>query len=174
MRKIAAFCTMLMAAAVMQTSAQEMKKEMPAPPKSPRVTAKNDIAEVSYGQPSKRGRVIFGELVPYGEVWRTGANGSTDITFKTDVVFGGKPVKKGTYALFTIPGAKEWTIILNSKAGQKGAFEYEANKDKNVAEVKAPVENAPSVQEEFLISFEKDHLAFTWDNTKVVVPLKKK
>jgi hypothetical protein len=61
----------------------------------------------------------FGELVPYGQVWRTGANMSTDITFKTDVLFGGKEVKKGTYSIFTIPEEKEWTIILNSQPKQK-------------------------------------------------------
>jgi hypothetical protein len=171
MRKIAAFCTMLMATAVMTTSAQEAKKEAP---KSPPATAKNNIAEVSYSQPSKRGRVIFGELVPYGQVWRTGANASTDITFKTDVLFGGKEVKKGTYAIFTIPEEKEWTIILNSQPKQKGAFEYEANKDKNVLEVKAPVQTIAKEQEKFLIGFEGNNLTFTWDKTKVAVPLKKK
>lgn len=171
MKKIAAFCTMLMTTVVMVTSAQDMKKEAP---KSPAATAKNNIAEVSYSQPSKRGRVIFGELVPYGEVWRTGANASTDITFKTDVLFGGKEVKKGTYAIFTIPQEKEWTVILNSQAKQKGSSEYEANKAKNVLEVKAPVTTIPNEQEQFLISFEGEHIAFTWDKTKVLVPLKKK
>lgn len=171
MRKIAAFCSMLMAVAVMQTSAQEMKKEAP---KSPPATAKNNIAEVSYSQPSKRGRVIFGELVPYGQIWRTGANMSTDITFNTDVVFAGKEVKKGTYAIFTIPEENEWTVILNSQAKQKGSSEYEANKDKNVLEAKVPVTHTTTVQEQFLISFDKDNLVFTWDKTKVKVSLKKK
>lgn len=171
MRKIAAFCLLLTSASVIQVSAQETKEV--TQPKSPRVTAKNDFAEISYGQPSKRGRAIFGALVPYGEVWRTGANMSTDITFNTDVLFAGKPVKKGTYALFTIPGEKEWTIILNSQPKQKGASEYEINKEKNVLEVKAAVAKLPAVQEEFLISFEGNALVFKWDETKVSVPLKK-
>lgn len=171
MKRIAAFCTMLMATAVMTASAQEMKKEAP---KSPPATAKNKIAEVSYSQPSKRGRVIFGELVPYGQIWRTGANASTDITFNTDVMFGGKEVKKGTYAIFTIPEQNEWTVILNSQTKQKGSSEYEANKDKNVVEVKAPVKTISKEQEKFTISFEGENVAFTWDKTKVLVPLKKK
>ena len=171
MRKITAFCTLLMATVVMQASAQEMKKEAP---KSPAATAKNDIAEVSYSQPSKRGRVIFGELVPYGQIWRTGANASTDITFHHDVVFAGKAVKKGSYAIFTIPQEDEWTVILNSQTKQKGSSEYEANKDKNVLEVKVPVTHTTAVQEQFLISFDKDNLVFTWDQTQVKVPLKKK
>jgi hypothetical protein len=171
MKKIAAFCTMLLATAVMTASAQEMKKEAP---KSPAASAKNKIAEVNYSQPSKRGRVIFGELVPYGQVWRTGANASTDITFNTDVIFAGKEVKKGTYAIFTIPEEKEWTVILNSQPKQKGASEYEANKDKNVLEVKVPVTTMSKEQEKFVIDFEGDNLSFSWDKTKVLVPLKKK
>ena len=170
MRKIAAICTMFLATSFMAT-AQDAKKEAP---KSPPATAKNAIAEVSYSQPSKKGRVIFGDLVPYGEVWRTGANMSTDITFKSDVMFGGKEVKKGTYSIFTIPQEKEWTVILNSQAKQKGASEYEANKDKNVVEVTVPVQKNSSVQEAFLISLEKKDLVFTWDEVKVMVPLSKK
>lgn len=169
MRKLMVLSMMLLTTAFMAT-AQDMKKEAP---KSPRVTAKNDIAEISYGQPSKRARVIFGELVPYGEIWRTGANMSTDLTVNTDVLFGGKPLKKGTYAVFTIPGKEEWTIILNSKAGQKGASEYEDNKDKNVLEIKAPVVQAGDVMEKFTISFEKEQLVFGWDQVRVPVSLVK-
>ncbi len=170
MKKIAAFCTMFLAVAVMAT-AQDAKKEAP---KSPRVTAKNEFAEISYGQPSKRDRAIFGGLVPYGEVWRTGANMSTDLEVKSDVLFGGKELKKGTYAVFTIPGENEWTIILNSKPAQRGAAEYEKNKDKNVLEVKAPVEKSASVQENFTISFQPGNLVFNWDDVIVKVPLAKK
>lgn len=173
MRKIAAFCTLLMTAAVLQAPAQDMKHDQAAP-KSPRVTSKNDIAEVSYGQPSKRGREIFGKLVPYGEVWRTGANMSTDITFKTDVLFGGVPVKKGTYSLFTIPRKDYWSIMLNSKPEQKGASEYEANKDKNVADVRANVKKLGTVQEALLIEPGNNELTIKWDNISVSVPVKKK
>ncbi|WP_235903539.1 DUF2911 domain-containing protein [Taibaiella lutea] len=171
MKRIAALCTMLMAAFMMNVSAQEAKKE---PPKSPLTSAKNSFASVSYSQPSKRGRVIFGELVPYGQVWRTGANKSTDVTFSTDVIFAGKEVKKGTYALFTIPEENEWTVILNSVPAQKGAFEYDQNKDKNVLDVKEPVAKLNKEVEKFTISFEKDFMVFTWDKTQVKVPLKKK
>lgn len=170
MKKIIALSAMFLATAVMAT-AQDSKKE---PPKSPRVTAKSDIAEISYGQPSKRGRVIFGELVPYGEVWRTGANMSTDLKVHRDVLFGGRELKKGTYAVFTIPGPDEWTIIVNSKPEQRGASEYEANKDKNVLEVKAQVTKSTAVQEKFTISFEPGNLVFHWDDVIVKVPLTKK
>jgi hypothetical protein len=168
MKKIAAFFTLLMATAIMATAQEDHKSA----PKSPRVTAKNDVAEISYGQPSKRGRVIFGDLVPYGQVWRTGANEATELTVKKDVMFGGKPLKKGTYTLFTIPGEKEWTIILNSSSKQWGAYEYEKIKDKNVLEVKANVEKNANVQEEFLINFEGKNLVFKWDEVKVAVSIK--
>jgi hypothetical protein len=181
MKRIATLCTMLMATFMMTASAQDMKdakkdtkdakKEAP---KSPLTSAKNNIASVSYSQPSKRGRVIFGDLVPYGKVWRTGANKSTDVTFTTDVMFGGKEVKKGTYALFTIPEEKEWTIILNAVPKQSGAFDYDKNKDKNVVEVKAPVTSIAASQEKFTISFKGNNMVFTWDQTAVMVPLKKK
>ena len=159
---------------MMTASAQDAKDAKKEPPKSPLTSAKNNIASVSYSQPSKRGRVIFGELVPYGKVWRTGANKSTDITFNTDVMFGGKEVKKGTYALFTIPEEKEWTVILNSVTKQSGAFDYDKNKDKNVLEIKASVTAISSEQEKFTISFKGNNMIFTWDKTSVSVPLKKK
>jgi len=169
MRKITVLCALLLTT-VFLANAQDKKS---GPPKSPRVTAQNDIAEISYGQPSKRGRVIFGDLVPYGKIWRTGANKSTDLTVKTDVLFAGKPLKKGTYAVFTIPGEKEWTIILNSKTKQNGAFDYEKNKDKNVLEVTAKVNNVSDVLEKFTISFENDNMVFGWDKVRVPVSLKK-
>jgi|SRR5690606_33059379 hypothetical protein len=169
MRKIAAFCTMFLATAMMAT-AQEKKEA----PKSPPASAKSELAEVSYSQPSKKGRVIFGELVPYGEVWRTGANMSTDITFKTDVMFGGREVKQGTYSLFTIPGEKEWTVILNGVPAQRGASQYNDTKDKNVAEVKVRAEQTSTVEEKFTIDFEGQDLVIKWDLTKVKVPITKK
>lgn len=141
-------------------------------PPSPRVTAESKNVKVAYGQPSKRNRVIFGELVPYGEVWRTGANQATEITFEKDGTFGGKPVKKGTYTLFAIPTEKEWTIILNSQLGQFGAFEYEKHKDKNVVEVKANANKGKSTVEKFTITPTDAALVLEWDTTRVSVPMK--
>lgn len=139
---------------------------------SPRAYAKSDNAEISYGQPSKRGRVIFGELVPYGQVWRTGANEATEITLKKDCTMGGQKVKAGTYTLFTIPGQKEWTIILNAELKQWGAFGYEDVKNKDVLHISAPVQSTGAVQEKFVINLKKDLLEMSWDQTAVVVPMK--
>jgi hypothetical protein len=141
-------------------------------PSSPRITAESKNVKVVYGQPSKRGRVIFGELLPYGEVWRTGANEATEITFAKDGTFGGKPVKQGTYTLFTIPGAKDWTIILNSQLKQFGAFEYERHKDKNVLEVLVPARKTQGVVEKLSIRPTDTALLIEWDMTSISVPMK--
>ena len=141
------------------------------PPKSPRVTATGENVEIAYGQPSKKGRQIFPGLEAYGKVWRAGANKSTDITFKKDAKFGGKEVKAGTYALFIIPGEKEFTFILNSVPGQPGAFDYEKNKGKDVAQVKVARQKTASTVEKLTFSLPKGSLVFEWDDTKAVVPL---
>lgn len=169
MKKIAALLTMFMTTTMMAT-AQEKKEA----PKSPLASAKNDYAEVSYSQPSKRNREIFGKLVPYGEIWRTGANASTDITFHKDVTIAGKELKAGTYAIFTIPEQKEWTIIFNSVPQQRGSSEYEKNKDKNVLETKAPVTMLPAIREQFTIHLTNESINFEWDKVKVSLPMKAK
>ncbi|SFD62046.1 Protein of unknown function [Chitinophaga sp. CF118] len=148
-------------------SAQEKKA-----PASPRVTAEGKNVKIAYGQPSKKGRVIFGELVPYGKVWRLGANEATEITFAKDGSFGGKPVKAGTYTLFTIPEASSWTFILNSELKQWGAYEYEKIKAKNVLEVKAAATKAAAPVEKLTITVPGDKLVVEWDQTHVEVPVK--
>ena len=89
------------------------------------------VTEVSltYSSPAVKGRVIWGDLVPYDEVWRTGANSATEISFNTAVQLAGNPVKAGKYALFTIPGRDSWTIILNSNEGQWGSTNYKKELD---------------------------------------------
>lgn len=158
-----------------QTTETEVAKhqETPAQLKSPRVETNGTLMSVAYGQPAKRDRAIFGALVPYGKVWRTGANMSTDITFHHDVDFGGTPVKAGTYSLFTIPNEKEWTVILNAKPKQRGASQYEAEKSNNVAEVSVPVAKISTV-ELFTITPSENSLDLMWDDVKVSVPVTKK
>ncbi len=141
-------------------------------PKSPRITAEGNNVKVSYGQPSKRDRVIFGELVPYGEVWRTGANEATEITFEKDATFGGKPVKAGTYSLFTIPGKSEWTFILNSERKQWGAYKYNEIKGKDVLQVTVPASSVSSPVEKLTITLPAGKLVVEWDKTRVEVPVK--
>ena len=142
------------------------------PPKSPRVTAEGKNVKISYGQPSKRGRVIFGQLEPYGKVWRTGANEATEITFAKNASFGGKPVKAGTYTLFTIPGESEWTFILNSSLKQWGAYKYNEIKGNDVLQVKVPSSKLSAPVEKLTITLPANKLVVEWDKTKVEVPVK--
>lgn len=136
---------------------------------------KNDLKiEVNYCQPSKKGRVIFGELEPYGKVWRTGANEATEISFNKAVQFGGKSLQAGKYTLFTIPQKDEWTLILNSQLDQWGAFEYDETKD--ILRVQAPADSTAEVTEMFTIDFKEAdnkvvHMRLIWDQTKVEVPI---
>jgi hypothetical protein len=155
------FATLLVLSATLMACGQQ----------SPKMTAEGKNVKVTYGQPSKRGREIFGRLVTYGKVWRTGANEATEITFAKDGNFGGKTVKKGTYTLFTIPGETEWTIILNSELKQWGAFKYDEIKGKNVLETKVPSKKNNSMVEKFTIEVSDTALNMMWDQTLVSVPL---
>ncbi|WP_234735204.1 DUF2911 domain-containing protein [Tellurirhabdus bombi] len=143
-------------------------------PLSPKITSEspNKVIKVIYGQPSKRKRQIFGAMVPYGEVWRTGANNATQITFTKDVVFGDKAVPAGTYTLFTIPMEKEWTVILNGKLDQWGAFDYDRYKNKNVAQVKVPVVLSKLPLEKLTITPGNNVLAIAWDKVSISVPIR--
>jgi hypothetical protein len=102
--------------------------------KSPPVTVTQNVGDLSitinYGQPSVNGRVVWGELVPYDQVWRTGANEATTITFNKDVTVNGKDLAAGTYSFFTIPSEKdEWTVIFNTVADQWGSYDYKESSD---------------------------------------------
>ncbi len=137
--------------------------------------------KVAYCQPSKKGRVIFAEktdaqkaVCPYNEVWRTGANEATKITFAQDVTFAGKPLKAGVYTLWTIPNASTWTVIINGETGQWGT-NYDVTKD--VLRIDVPSNNAAPLQELFKISFvgqaDGTDMVLAWDTVAVTVPIKK-
>jgi hypothetical protein len=120
-------------------TAQDGSLEFPAasPPASVRDQIGVTTVEIEYGRPGVKGRTIFGDLVPYGEVWRTGANAATQITLDTDVTFGGQALKAGTYALFTIPGQQLWTVILNSATEQWGSYGHDPALDVVRVDVKS-------------------------------------
>jgi hypothetical protein len=143
------------------------------PPASPKASAEGKGVKVNYGQPSKKGREIFGKLVPYGEVWRTGANEATEITFDKNVTVGGKPVNAGTYTLFTIPTEKDWTVILNSQLKQWGAYDYGKYKDKDVAQFTVPSSKTSAVVEKLTYSFTPENdLVIAWDDRQISIPIK--
>ena len=133
------------------------------------------VIRVTYSRPSKNGREIFGKLVPYDKVWRTGANENTEIKFYQDVELSGKKVKAGTYALFTIPGEKNWTIILNSDLDYWGSFKY--NEKNDVIRITAPVSTLTDPLENFSIQFDakgdkQGVMKLAWDKTVVEIPFK--
>ena len=105
--------------------------------------------KVIYIRPQKKGRDVFGGLVSYGKVWRTGADEATEIKLFKDYNVGGKTIKAGTYSLFTIPGKEEWTIILNSDLDDWGAYAYKEGND--VARIKVPVSQGKESVEAFSI-----------------------
>jgi len=146
------------------------------PVASPRVTATSPDKSVtiSYGQPSRKGRVLFGPdgLEKYGSVWRTGANEATEITFAKDMTFGGQPVKAGKYTLFSIPGPSQWTVILNGQLGQWGAYDYEKNKAKDVLKVTAPAKSGQASVEKLTITPTNGDLTIAWGEVSVTVPVK--
>jgi hypothetical protein len=143
------------------------------PPVSPHETSIGKNVTVRYGRPYKKGREIFGKLEPFGKVWRCGADSATTITFLKNASFGGKPVKAGTYTLFTIPDQKEWTIILNGVLGQWGAYDYDKNKDKDVLQVQVPVKHLDRPVEQHTIRFTpQNNMIIEWDQTQVEVPIK--
>lgn len=132
------------------------------------------IVRVTYSRPAKKDREIFGKLIPYDKVWRTGANEAPEIKFYRDVIIQGKTVKAGTYSLFTIPGPNEWTIILNTDLDVWGAYSYDQSRD--VLRVKVPVRKFDKVIEDFSIKFRKGNdqeaiMMLGWDTTLVEVPV---
>jgi hypothetical protein len=148
------------------------------PAASPACTLKQRVGltdiEIVYSRPGVKNRAIFGGIVPYGQVWRTGANQATKVTFSTPVKLEGTDIPAGTYALFTIPGEKEWTIIINKGATQWGAFQY--NEKDDVARFKVtPVMPAETI-ETFTIEFnrirdESAVLNLVWEKTVVPIHL---
>ncbi|TAD86814.1 MAG: DUF2911 domain-containing protein [Bacteroidetes bacterium] len=140
--------------------------------KSPHETVSNADISVTYGRPFAKGREIFGKLEKYGQVWRTGADEATEITFKRDMTFAGKSITKGTYTLFTIPGETQWTIILNSKLGEWGAYGYDKIKDKNVLESKVSSTKLTTKVEQFTIALSSSAVVLSWDNVEVSIPIK--
>lgn len=133
------------------------------------------LVKVVYGRPQKNNDSVFGDQVPYGKIWRTGANEATEVKFYTDVKFGDKIVKAGIYVLHTIPGEHEWTIILNSNNDTWGASFYDESKD--VVRIKVPAKKAKEL-EIFSIAFEqkikRTYMVLAWDTTRVNIPLETK
>lgn len=161
---------------VLRLSAQPSPVNFPAA--SPACTIKQRVGltdiEVVYSRPGAKGRTVFGGIVPYGTVWRTGANSATKITFSTPVKLEGHDIPAGTYSLFTIPGTNEWTIIINKNANQWGSFQYDSKDDVARFDV-TPRTLTDETLETFMIEFDRIRddsavLMLVWEKT--VVPIR--
>lgn len=156
------------------TSAQDFHMPAASPHVSINQSFSTSFIELDYSRPGKQGRQVFGDLIPYDEVWRTGANAATKITFGEDLIFGGKEVKAGTYALYTIPGAQNWKVILNEGVKNWGADGFDA--DENVTTIEVPAKPLEYPQESFSLTLEdvsKNNavLRLAWDDTEIRVPI---
>lgn len=162
----------------MVTTTNLLAQEFPGLDKSPMDIAlypgrePGKVVRVIYSRPQLKGRALA-DLAPAGKVWRTGANENTEITFYQDVNFGGKDISAGTYSLFTIPGERTWTVILNKNLNQWGAYTYDEAAD--VARIEVPAASDANSLEPFSIAFKEAedgvHMVMGWDKTRVAVPI---
>ena len=148
---------------------------------SPAASASCDLGggksiKTDYSSPRMKGRKIYGDLVPFGQVWRTGANEATTFVASSDVVVGGKAVPAGSYTIFTVPTADKWTLIVNKKTGEWGIpYKYESDE---LARIDMKVSKLPSPVENFTISYAKSGNGCTmhldWDTTRASVDISAK
>jgi hypothetical protein len=165
-------CTLLATAALAQDNMAGMnmdkaKGPLPSPAAIADVTLNGKAIKITYNSPSMRGRKIMGGLVPYGEVWRTGANPATTLITAGDLKIGTLTVPAGTYTLYTLPNADQWLLIVNKQTGQWGTV---YNQDKDLGRTPMIGKTLPAPQEKMSISFEHTHGATTelhvkWDTT---------
>jgi len=171
MKKLTLALTLALAAFFMAESVQAQERTTDRLWESPNAAVEQQIGlttiSITYGRPSVNERTIFGDLVPYDDVWRTGANESTAITFSDDVLIEGEQLEAGTYSLYTVPGEDGWTIIINDILSW--GTQYDQSGD--ILRVDVEAQEAPHM-EQFMIYFQnvnsdEGELVLHWDETKV-------
>jgi hypothetical protein len=157
--------------------AQQDKSKRPSPPAN--ASCKFDDGKtvtVDYSSPRMKGRKIFGELIPYGKVWRAGANEATTFVTTSDLSVGGKTVPAGSYTIFTIPNAEQWTLIISKKTGEWGV-PYPGEAD-DFARVDMKASKLPSPIENFTIAFDRDGgaciMRLDWETTRALIAITEK
>ena len=166
---------MLASLCYISSSAQQIRTPAPSPPQFVKQDFGLSSIELSYSRPGVKSRQIFGDLVPYGKIWRTGANNATTIKFGDEVMIGDKKIPAGTYGLLTIPGATEWIVIITKQIDVTNANDYK--QDQDVVRVTAPTQDLPFALENFSILFNNVsssscEMDLIWDKTLVSVPIK--
>lgn len=173
MKKLFSLLALAFATLSFSANAQEALELKPSPYDFAATTTEaGTYVKITYSRPHKRGRVIFGELVPYDKVWRTGANGATEITTTGEIQLGGETIPAGTYSIYTIPGEEEWTIIVSKAVGQWGAYRYDQSSD--LVRFTVPAGTTEEAYEPFTIQFneEAESIDLIWDMTRVAIPFK--
>jgi hypothetical protein len=159
----------LLICSVLAVQAQDNKANRPSPP----AEAKGKIGDadimIAYSSPGVNGRKIWGSLVPYNQVWRTGANEATTFETSTDITVNGSKLPAGKYSLFTIPGEKSWTVIFNSVPNQWGSYQYDQEKD--VLRVEA-VPTTNEFQERMHFNIVDSQVVLTWENLKLALDIR--
>jgi hypothetical protein len=173
MRKLTTLSLCLLLTAAVATAEEAKKKKPLSPPATTEAIVGGKNITINYNAPSKRERVIMGELVPYGQIWRTGANAATTLTTDGDLMIGNVHVPAGSYSLYTIPGEKDWTLIINKQTGQWGT---EHDELQDLGRVKMTVKPVKDTVETFEIGLKPSGaksgvLSLTWENTTATVPV---
>jgi len=176
MKKHIALLTLLMLTAALASAQQDKSKRASPPAQAQCKFSDGKTITVDYSSPRAKGRKIFGDLVPFGEVWRTGANEATTFVTTANVTVGNSTVPAGSYTIFTVPNQDKWTLIINKKTGEWGIpYKYESDElgrvDMTVSKTSSPVEN-------FTISFHEMgngcHMYLDWENTRATVKIDEK
>ena len=146
-------------------NAQEDKTKRPSPPAEAHATLGDTHVSINYSSPAVKGRTIWGELVPYGKIWRTGANGATVFETSPDLLVNGQKLPAGKYGLFMIPGKEEWVVVFNSVWDQWGAFRYDTAFD--VLRINVKPEQSPAFNERMKFEINDHVISLLWENMKV-------
>lgn len=167
----------LIAAAALLSAGPVLAQSLDLPALSPRAQVLQVVGTttitVEYSSPGAKGRTVYGELVPFGELWRTGANSATTVEFSTDVKVGGKAVPAGKYSIFTIPGKDKWTVAINKNPNQGGTRQYDQKLDQARFEVK-PSDAAKRERLTFIFADTTDKatsLVLDWAGKQVALPI---
>lgn len=163
MKNTILFATLILL--TVQAKAQADKTLRPSPPAELSGVIDSAKITINYSSPAVKGRQIWDALVPYNQVWRTGANEATTFETNKDLTINGQRLPAGKYALFTVPGEKSWTVIFNSVWDQWGAFKYDAEKD--VLRINATSEKSPEFHERMLFTLKDKDVILSWENLEV-------
>ena len=177
MKRHGAVVAVILLAILSATAQEQDKSKRPSPPGTAEVTfSDGKKVTINYSRPYAKGRKIFGGLVPYNEVWRTGANEATSLKTGTDLVIGDTTVPAGSYTLYSVPSASSWKLIINKQTGQWGT-NYDQAQD--LARVDMNVSSLPQPVEQFTISFDKKggdaaQLNLQWEKTQASVEVRER